>query len=78
MKTNESSTVRNPEGGAKHEAKISPGVVFRLANASSLDNFSGDSIRIVASPLSREQEREPLCASTAWSCHTDVALRSTG
>jgi hypothetical protein len=40
-----------------HKAKIGPGVVFHFANASSLDNLSGDSIRIVAGPISREQER---------------------
>ena len=38
------------------EAKIGPGVVFHFANASSLDNLSGDAIRIVAGPISREQE----------------------
>jgi hypothetical protein len=40
-----------------HEAKIDPGVVFHFADASSLDNLSGDSIRIVAGPISSEQER---------------------
>jgi hypothetical protein len=40
-----------------HESKIGPGVVFHFANASSLDNLSGDSIRIVDGPISREQEK---------------------
>jgi len=39
-----------------HEAKIGPGVVFHFANESSLDNLSSDSIRVVAGPISREQE----------------------
>ena len=60
------------------EAKIGPGVVFHFANASSLDNLSGDSICIVAGPISREQERGvasiTLPRARKWTYERDVEM----
>jgi hypothetical protein len=58
-----------------HKAKIGPGVVFHFANAPSLDNLSGDSIRIVAGPISREQVVSiTLSRARKWTYERDVKM----